>query len=125
MVRAMIRGLVLVSLLSFGFGLLVGAQETTASRLVSISGVLKDKLGKPLTGVQGVTFALYKEQSSGAALWLETQNVTADSDGVALAGIQALYRMVGRIVQEKDAQIEQLTEQLRQLQAAVEELRSR
>ena len=33
---------------------------TMAARLVSISGVLKDKLGKPLTGVQGVTFALYK-----------------------------------------------------------------
>ena len=41
---------------------------TAASRLVSISGVLKDKLGQPLTGVQGVTFALYKEQSSGAPL---------------------------------------------------------
>ena len=54
---------------------------TTASRLVSISGVLNDRLGKPLTGVQGVTFALYKEQSSGAPLWLETQNVTVDSDG--------------------------------------------
>ena len=54
---------------------------TTASRLVSISGVLKDKLGKPLTGVQGITFALYKDQEGGSPLWLETQNVTADAEG--------------------------------------------
>ena len=52
-----------------------------ASRLIQFGGILKDRLDKPLTGVQGVTFALYKEQSSGAALWLETQNVTADEQG--------------------------------------------
>jgi len=58
-----------------------GAQEAPGPRLMQFSGVLKDKLGAPLTGVQGVTFALYKEQSSGAALWIETQNVVADADG--------------------------------------------
>ena len=46
---------------------------------------------------------------------------TVDADGVALAGILALYRMV----REKDAQIERLTEHVRQLQAAVEGLQSR
>ncbi|OFW35043.1 MAG: hypothetical protein A3J28_14140 [Acidobacteria bacterium RIFCSPLOWO2_12_FULL_60_22] len=50
---------------------------------------------------------------------------TVDADGVALAGVQALYRMVGQIVQQKDAQIEQLTEQVRQLQTAIEVLQTR
>ena len=70
---------------------------TTASRLVSISGVLQDKLGKPLTGVQGVTFALYKEQSSGSPLWLETQNVTADSESFSQnLDLRLQYRVVNR-----------------------------
>ncbi|MBI4459164.1 MAG: hypothetical protein HY648_03770, partial [Acidobacteria bacterium] len=50
-------------------------------RLVQFSGVLKDQSGQPLSGVQGVTFGLYREQSGGAALWLETQNVAADEQG--------------------------------------------
>jgi len=50
-------------------------------RLVKFAGVLKDELGKPRTGVVGVTFAIYKEQESGAALWLETQNVELDEQG--------------------------------------------
>jgi hypothetical protein len=33
------------------------------------------------TGVVGVTFAIYKEQEGGAALWLETQNVGLDEQG--------------------------------------------
>ena len=32
-------------------------------------------------GLQGVTFALFSEQSGGAALWLETQNVSVDASG--------------------------------------------
>jgi hypothetical protein len=31
--------------------------------------------------VAGITFALYSEPTGGAPLWLETQNVTADSNG--------------------------------------------
>jgi hypothetical protein len=50
-------------------------------RLVRFGGTVKDLNGKPLTGVVGITFALYYEQTGGAALWLETQNVTADSNG--------------------------------------------
>src|SRR5579863_1795365 len=49
--------------------------------LVRFGGTVKDLSGSPLTGVVGITFALYSEQTSGAALWLETQNVTADSSG--------------------------------------------
>src|SRR6267378_5197604 len=58
-------------------------------RLVKVSGVLNDSTGKALTGIVGVTFALYKDQEGGAALWLETQNVRADGNGrysVSLGG---------------------------------------
>jgi trimeric autotransporter adhesin len=50
-------------------------------RLVRFGGTVKDLNGNPLTGVVGITFALYSEQTGGAALWLETQNVSADSNG--------------------------------------------
>jgi trimeric autotransporter adhesin len=43
--------------------------------------MVKDLNGSPLTGMVGITFALYPEQTGGTALWLETQNVTADSTG--------------------------------------------
>jgi hypothetical protein len=72
----------------------VSPQQTTAEtasalpRLVRFGGTVKDLNGNPLTGVVGITFALYSEQTGGAALWLETQNITADSRGhfVALLG---------------------------------------
>jgi hypothetical protein len=38
-----------------------------------------------LTGVVGVTFALYGEQTGGAALSQETQNVIANSNSYYLA----------------------------------------
>jgi hypothetical protein len=57
------------------------AQSPGVPRLVQFSGVLKDEAGRPLTGIQGVTLALYNKQADGPALWQETQNVTADSDG--------------------------------------------
>src|SRR3990170_1317726 len=50
-------------------------------REVWFHGVLQDAAGAPISGVQGVTFALYAEQAGGAPLWLETQNVTADEQG--------------------------------------------
>jgi hypothetical protein len=50
-------------------------------RLVKFAGAFKDELGNPRTGVVGVTFALYKGQEGGAALWLETQNVELDEQG--------------------------------------------
>ncbi len=50
-------------------------------RLVRFSGTAKDLNGNPMTGVVGITFAFYSEQTGGAPLWLETQNATADSNG--------------------------------------------
>src|ERR1035438_7436440 len=65
-----------------------GEAASALPRLVRFGGTVKDLNGNPLTGVVGVTFALYSEQTGGAALWLETQNVPADSNGhyVALLG---------------------------------------
>jgi trimeric autotransporter adhesin len=60
------------------------ASAPTASalaRLVRFGGTVKDLNGSPLTGVVGITFALYSEQTGGAALCMETQNATADSNG--------------------------------------------
>jgi hypothetical protein len=34
-----------------------------------------------VTGVAGITFALYAEQTGGAPLWTETQNVPAGAGG--------------------------------------------
>src|ERR1700730_351196 len=62
------------------------AQTSTSTasalpRLIRFGAVVKDLNGHPLTGVVGITFALYGEQTGGPPLWLETQNVTADSNG--------------------------------------------
>jgi len=58
-----------------------GTASTAVPRLVKFSGAVKDADSKPRTGVTGITFALYKEQAGGEALWLETQNVTLDQQG--------------------------------------------
>jgi hypothetical protein len=45
--------------------------------LIRVSGTISGDSG----GTVGVTFALYAEQTGGAPLWLETQNVTTDEKG--------------------------------------------
>jgi hypothetical protein len=55
--------------------------ESALPRLVRFGGTVKDLNGSPMTGVVGITFALYPEKTGGAPLWLETQNATADSSG--------------------------------------------
>ncbi len=67
----------------------IGAQQVALSpassavvpQLVNFSGKAFDAQGKTLSGVVGVTFAIYKDQSAGVALWMETQNVQADTRG--------------------------------------------
>src|SRR5208337_1253600 len=54
---------------------------TVVPQLIKFSGVAKATNGQPLTGLVGITFALYSEQQGGAPLWLETQNVQLDSHG--------------------------------------------
>ncbi len=58
-------------------------------RLIRFNGAVRDALGRPRTGVSGISFAFYAEQEGGAPLWVETQNVTLDEQGryTALLGI--------------------------------------
>jgi hypothetical protein len=55
--------------------------ESALPRLVRFGGTVKNLDGSPPAGVVGITFALYSDQTGGAPLWLETQNVSADSKG--------------------------------------------
>ena len=57
------------------------ADKAAVPTLVKFSGQLKDGNGDPLTGIVGVTFALYAGEQGGAPLWLETQNVQPDQTG--------------------------------------------
>ncbi|MGA9530252.1 MAG: hypothetical protein WBS24_19210 [Terriglobales bacterium] len=57
------------------------ANSNIVPRLVRFAGVAKDADNKNLTGAVGITFLLYKDQQGGAPLWMETQNVQADSTG--------------------------------------------
>jgi hypothetical protein len=77
-----------LSLAQLNFAQSTAETASALPRLVRFSGTVKDLNGNPLPGVVGITFALYSEQTGGAALWLETQNVTADGNGryVALLG---------------------------------------
>jgi len=69
------------------------SKPSVVPNLVKFSGTAKDTTGKPLTGTVGITFALYAEETGGAALWMETQNVKADANGhynVSLGAEKAL-----------------------------------
>jgi len=70
------------------FPLFLNAQQPAPSataavvpRLVSFSGTAVTAQGKPLSGTAGVTFCIYKNQTDGAPLWMETQTIQADSKG--------------------------------------------
>jgi len=54
---------------------------TSVPRVVSYTGRAIDAQGKPIAGTVGATFAIYKDQSDGAPLWLETQNLKTDVRG--------------------------------------------
>jgi hypothetical protein len=86
---------VVVGFLSLALSLVPLTSAQTAAEapsalphLVRFASSVKDLSGNPLTGVVGITFALYSQPTGGAALWLETPNITADSNGryVALLG---------------------------------------
>ena len=57
------------------------ASNAVVPPVIKFGGVLNDANHKPLSGTVGVTFSLYQESEGGAALWLETQNVTLDKTG--------------------------------------------
>jgi hypothetical protein len=49
--------------------------------LVNFTSTLSDVNRKPIVGVTGVTFLLYKDEQGGSPLWMETQTVTTDENG--------------------------------------------
>lgn len=57
------------------------AEAAQVPRLVKFSGTLGDERGNPRSGIAGVTLLLYREQTGGAPLWIETQNVNLDAKG--------------------------------------------
>ena len=66
---------------NYVFGQTQPANAASVPRLIRYAGVTRDLNGTPLSGAVGVTFSLYAEQTGGAALWMETQNVQADAGG--------------------------------------------
>jgi hypothetical protein len=59
----------------------VSPPSTGVPRLVNFSGKASDAQGKTMAGIAGVTFAIYADQFGGVPLWMETQNVQADTKG--------------------------------------------
>jgi len=55
--------------------------STVVPTMVNVSGTLTDVNHKPLSGIVGVTFYLYKDEQGGSPLWMETQNVQPDKYG--------------------------------------------
>jgi hypothetical protein len=59
----------------------VSLPSTSVPRLVNFSGKALDAQGKSIAGIAGVAFAIYADQFGGVPLWMEPQNVQADTKG--------------------------------------------
>jgi len=77
--------LLLMVVLALGYGIGARAQQVASQplvpQLIRFGGSLAASTGPSHGGLFGVTFSLYREQTGGAPLWIETQNVQADSTG--------------------------------------------
>ena len=75
--------LALATLLSISICSAQQTATTSVPNLIRYSGTLKDAQGAALSSstAVGVTFSIYKQQDGGAAVWMETQNVTPDANG--------------------------------------------
>jgi len=61
-------------------------------RLINLNGVFRPADGQPVGGVETVMFAIYTDESGGAPIWQETQQVQPDASGrytVLLGATQA------------------------------------
>ena len=103
-----------------------GESAGNVPQLVKFSGLVRDDLGHVKTGMVGVTFAVYKDQDGGSPLWLETQNIEADSEGnySTLLGATKLERLPSDLFSAKEprwlgVQIEGQAEQPRILFVSV------
>jgi hypothetical protein len=65
------------------------AAAATVPRLIRIQGSARDESGKPLSGLIGITFTLYKDANDQEGVWQETQNLQLDLAGhySALLGV--------------------------------------
>jgi trimeric autotransporter adhesin len=72
--------LLLCSLLSAQQAAVSTSAAAVVPRLVNFSGKAVDQ-GKTITGIAGITFSIYGGETGGSPLWMETQNVQADSRG--------------------------------------------
>ena len=80
--RIAILAVVLVATLLVHVASAQQASTVTVPNLVRYAGALKDANGVALSSATvGVTFAIYRQQDGGAAIWMETQNVTTDAAG--------------------------------------------
>src|SRR5262249_52918208 len=67
----------------------LAAQQTPVSatvpggvpQLITFKGSWNADRNQRNAGLAGATFAIYREQSGGAPLWIETQNVEMDAQG--------------------------------------------
>src|SRR5664280_3516410 len=77
--------IVAIAISTLLFVSICSAQQTATTsvpNLIRYSGTLKDVQGAaPSSTAVGVTFSIYKQQDGGASVWMETQNVTPDSNG--------------------------------------------
>ena len=79
-----VRMTVVLALITLFFASTLSAQQTSTTavpNLIRYGGTLKDANGAPIASTVGVTFAIYKQPDGGAAVWMETQNVTPDGSG--------------------------------------------
>ncbi len=60
---------------------LAATASTVVPALVPYSGVALHSDNKPQTGESSVTFLIFKDQTGGEPLWVETQNVAFDPAG--------------------------------------------
>ena len=75
----MIRRLTLFVLFTGSSLLAQTLPNATVPNLVRFSGTLVDDGQSAHANTVGVTFALYRDQTGGSPLWLETQNVSVDT----------------------------------------------
>jgi len=102
------------------------ASAAEVPRLIKFSGTLLDAQDRPMAGPVGVTFALHAQQTGGAALWIETQNVTPDAHGsyTVLLGANSANGVPAELFASGEArwlevQVEQQAEQPRVLLVSV------
>jgi Chaperone of endosialidase len=57
------------------------SSSVTVPRLVRVTGTFVPASGQPAAPVETITLAIYGDETGGAPLWQETQNVAVDAEG--------------------------------------------